>query len=194
MLIARLGLRQLGGFVIDVVVALRRTIDAIGPVQSSVEPLRAVRRGALSCQHVAHLVKVCLCIGFGGEVSTFPAPIRPRTGQTVKNLLCANLTRFGCVVICRNRTPEEFRNALFLDLFQFRRNAGLAEILLCDDIRCNLAPTCRDLNIIKLKDNRTVRITNLGRRGHKFQLCVCIFAGLREFSINLHLAASFPAI
>ena len=32
--------RQLAGFVVDVVVALARAVDAVGPVQAGVEPLR----------------------------------------------------------------------------------------------------------------------------------------------------------
>src|SRR3712207_9547300 len=48
MLVGRLGLHKLSGAVIDVVVALARTIDAVGPVQAGVEPLRRVRRAHLA--------------------------------------------------------------------------------------------------------------------------------------------------
>jgi hypothetical protein len=49
-------LRQLAGEV-DVEVALAGAVDAIGPVQAGVEPLRRVRRDHLGGQHVAQLVE-----------------------------------------------------------------------------------------------------------------------------------------
>src|SRR3546814_3963112 len=52
------GARQLAGREVDVVVALTRAVDAVGPVQPGVEPLRRVRRAHLACQHIAHLVVV----------------------------------------------------------------------------------------------------------------------------------------
>ena len=47
MLVGRLGLGQLAGLEVDIVVALARAIDAIGPVQAGIEPLRAVGRALL---------------------------------------------------------------------------------------------------------------------------------------------------
>ena len=44
MLVGDFDLRQLAGVGIDVVMALRRAVDAVGPVQAGVEPLRRVRR------------------------------------------------------------------------------------------------------------------------------------------------------
>jgi hypothetical protein len=41
---------------VDIEVALAGTVDAVGPVQAGVEPLRGVRRDALGGQHVGQLV------------------------------------------------------------------------------------------------------------------------------------------
>jgi hypothetical protein len=51
-LVGRFRLGQLAGEV-DIEVALAGTVDAVGPVQAGVEPLRGVRRDALGGQHVA---------------------------------------------------------------------------------------------------------------------------------------------
>ena len=54
---------RLGRFVVDIILPLRRAVDAVGPVQTGVEPLRAVCRGALAGQHVAHFIVIGFCIG-----------------------------------------------------------------------------------------------------------------------------------
>src|SRR5205823_8121709 len=46
-LIGAVGGAQLAALVVDVVMALRRTVDAIGPMKAGVEPLRRVRRAHL---------------------------------------------------------------------------------------------------------------------------------------------------
>src|SRR5690606_28299436 len=72
---------------IDVVVALRRAVDTVGPMQAGVEPLRRVGRAKLRRQHVAHLVVVGLGVGFAVEIAAFPAPIGPGAGEPVENFL-----------------------------------------------------------------------------------------------------------
>ena len=57
MLVGRLRLGQLAGLEVDVVVALARAVDAVGPVQAGVEPLRRVRRAHLVRQHEAQFVE-----------------------------------------------------------------------------------------------------------------------------------------
>src|SRR3546814_2611800 len=47
------GLDQLAGAVVDVVVALARAVDAVGPVQAGVEPLRRI--GCRSEEHTSEL-------------------------------------------------------------------------------------------------------------------------------------------
>ena len=93
--------------------ALARAIDAIGPVQAGIEPLRRIRRDHLAGEHEAMLVEEGLCVFLGLEITALPAPIGPATGKTIKHLPCAHL---GTVALvggefrkCRivgNRTPE----------------------------------------------------------------------------------------
>ena len=58
---------QLAGFEVDIVVALARPVDAIGPMHPGVEPLRRVRRGHLARQHETHLVEKGPRVGLGVE-------------------------------------------------------------------------------------------------------------------------------
>ena len=71
---------------VDVVVALAGAVDAVGPVQAGVEPLRAVRRGHLHGQHVAVLVVEGAGVVLAGEVAALPAPVGPGAGQAVEHL------------------------------------------------------------------------------------------------------------
>ena len=57
MLVGRLRFGQLAGLEVDVVVALAGAVDAIGPVQAGVEPLRRVRRDHLLGELPAQFVE-----------------------------------------------------------------------------------------------------------------------------------------
>ena len=57
MLVGGFRLGQDAGERIDVIVTLRRAIDAVGPVQAGVEPLRRIRRAHLVGQHEAQFVE-----------------------------------------------------------------------------------------------------------------------------------------
>ncbi len=82
---------HLAGAVIDVIVALRRPIDAVGPVEPGVEPLRAVGRAHLARQHHAQFVVEGAGILLAIEIAAFPAPIGPGAGEPVEALLGAGL-------------------------------------------------------------------------------------------------------
>src|SRR5260370_174693 len=56
MLVGGFRFGQFAGEGIDVIMALAGSIDAVGPVQPGVEPLRRIRRHHLLGQHVAQLV------------------------------------------------------------------------------------------------------------------------------------------
>jgi hypothetical protein len=55
-LVGAVGGVQFAGLVVDVVMTLRRAIDAVGPVEPGVEPLRRVGRADLAGEHQADLV------------------------------------------------------------------------------------------------------------------------------------------
>ena len=172
--IGRVGLCQLARLEIDVEMPLRRAVDPIGPVQAGIEPLRAVRRGHLAREHVAHLVIIGAGVGFGGEIATLPAPIGPGACQTVKDLLgrgfageAFGLRKIGKGCLIGHGPPQEFRHALFLHALQARGHAGLAEILLRDDIRGDLAPAFGDFHRIVAEDDLAIGIADFRSRRRK---------------------------
>ncbi len=91
MLIGAVGRLELSALEIDIEMALARAVDAIGPVQAGVEPLRRVRRHHLHRQHVAVLVEERLRIGFAREIAALPAPIGPGAGEPVEHLFAGGL-------------------------------------------------------------------------------------------------------
>src|SRR5207249_4103075 len=82
------GLRadHLAGLGVDVPVALGRAVDAVGPVQARIEPLRRVGGAHLGGEHVAHLVVEGAGVPLGGEVAALPAPVGPAAGQAAEDL------------------------------------------------------------------------------------------------------------
>src|SRR5262249_5182991 len=71
---------------LDEPMSLRGAVDAVSPVQSSVEPLWTVRRGQLIGQHVTDFVEERASIDLRREVAAFPAPISPAAGKPAKDL------------------------------------------------------------------------------------------------------------
>ena len=112
MLVGRFRLGELAGLPVDVIVALAGAINAVGPVQAGVEPLRRVRRDHLLGEHVPQLVEEGAGVRFAIEVAALPAPIGPATGETIEHLLCGQFAdvalRFGQSIQrigIRYRTP-----------------------------------------------------------------------------------------
>ena len=68
----------------DVRMVLAGAVDAIGPVEAGVEPLRGVRRRDLPREHEAQLVEKRLSVINSVEIMVLPAPIGPGTGQWSK--------------------------------------------------------------------------------------------------------------
>ncbi len=188
----RLG--QLSSAVIDVEVALPRTVDAIGPVQTGVEPLRAVRRSHLAGQHIAHLVVIGARIGLGGEVATLPAPIGPGTSQTVEHLLGRGfahdpliLRQRGQRLVIRDRAPQEFGNALLAHALQCGGDASLAEVFLRQHVRGHLAPAFGHLDGVVAEHDLAIRIANFGSGGCKSHRAIGAGRFRRELALDLHL-------
>ena len=161
--------RQLAGLVVYVVVALARSVDAVCPVEARVEPLRRVRGAALRREHVAHLVEIGPCILFRREIAALPAPVRPRSRQTVEDLRCPGLAAVALLFreigerdLVRHGTPKEFRDTLLLHFLQARRHSGLPEIFLRDDVRRHLAPALGHLDVVEPEHDGAVRIPDFG--------------------------------
>ena len=171
MLVGGRRLHELAGPIVDVEMALARAVDAIGPMQAGVEPLRRIRRHHLHRQHVAVLVEERLRVGFGGEIAALPAPIGPGAGQPVEHLLAGLFAdeTFGLgqrlrAPSRRQRAPQPGRDGLFLDLFQAGRDAGLAEIFLRQHVGGDLRPLLRNFDILGVENHRTIRIADFTRR------------------------------
>ena len=155
-------------------------------MQARVEPLRGVGRRHLAGQHETHLVVIGAGVLLGREIAALPAPISPRAGQPVKNLLGRGLAgALGLVRRCHG-APQELRNALFLDLLELDRNAGLAEIFLRDHIAGNLAPAGGHFHLVQPEYGGAVGIADLRARGDEFELGICILTCLGEFAFNFH--------
>jgi hypothetical protein len=171
MLVGRLGFGQLAGLPVHIVVALAGAIDAVGPVQPGVEPLRRVRRDHLLGQHVAQLVEEGGGVFFRREVAALPAPIGPAAGEAVEHLLGAELADIalafgeqGQRLGVGHRAPQPGRHGLFLDLLQARGDAGLAEVLLRQDVGGDLRPELGHFDIFEPEHDRTVGVADLGCR------------------------------
>ena len=89
--VSRVGLISLAVAMVDVPMALAGAVDAVGPVQAGVEPLRRVRRADLRRQHEAMFVVERARVVLAVEVAAFPSPVGPRTGHAVEDLPGAHL-------------------------------------------------------------------------------------------------------
>ena len=172
MLVSRLRLDELAGLEVDVIMALARTIDAIGPVEAGVEPLRRIWRGHLAREHEAHLVVIGARVLFGIEIAGLPAPIGPGAGESVEHLLRRSLRAHA--LFLRQRTqrgligdgaPQERGHALLLDAPHARGHARFAEIFLRQHVGRDLAPGGGDLDALKREHDRPVGIADLALGG-----------------------------
>ena len=193
MLVGGLRLGQLAGLEVDVVVALARAVDAVGPVQAGVEPLRRVRRAHLRGQHVAVLVEEGLGVGLAVEIAALPAPVGPGAGQAVEHLLGRHLAdnafllgQFGERGFVTDRAPQPGRHGLFLGLLQARGHAGLAEILLRQHVRRHLRPGFRHLHVFGAKHHRAIRVADFARGQAERDVRVGRLAVLGEAPFNFH--------
>ncbi len=159
--------------------ALRGTVNAVGPMQTGIEPLRGVWRGNLRCQHETQLVIEGPGIRFSVKIAAFPAPIGPGPGKTVENLPGIHLRpetfslwqgfQPRCVGFVR---PQPGRHIVFFHGAQFGRHPGFPEIFLRDDVAGNLAPVCGNRNVSKLEHGAAVGILDLTRHRAEFDSVV----------------------
>ena len=179
MLIGGVRRLELAALEIDIEMALAGAVDAIGPVQAGVEPLRRIRRHHLHRQHVAVLVEEGLRVGFAREIAALPAPIGPGAGEPVEDLLAGFLAddalgfgQFGERGRHRERCATAMTGQVLLDLFQARGHAGFAEIFLRQHVGGDLRPLFRHFDILGMEHDRAVRISDLARRQPERNVCV----------------------
>ena len=197
MLVGGFGPDQLAGLEIHVGMALAGAVDAIGPVQAGVEPLRRVGRGHLHDQHVAHLVIEGARVLFRIEVAALPAPVCPCASKAVIDLLGGGLVGGARVLgqilhglLVGHRAPQPGGDGFFLDPLQLHRHAGLAEILLRQNVRRDLRKMRRNLDVLKLEHQRAVRIADFARRVAKADAFVNVLARCGEMACDFHYSCS----
>ena len=164
---------------VDEPMTLARAIDAVGPMQPRVEPLRRVGRANLRRQHEAELVIEGAGVLLAVEIATLPAPVGPGAGHPVEHLPGAGLAAVALVgrqrrqgLLVGRGAPQPFRHVTFGDLDQMARYAGATEILLGEHIGRDLRPLGRHVDVGLAEDDRAVRIADLGidsTKRHSFE-------------------------
>ena len=167
MLVGGLRLGELTGEGIDVMMALAGAVDAIGPMQASVEPLRRIGRGDLRGEHVAHLVEERLRVRIGVEILALPAPIGPRSGKAIKDLRGGHLAakalvggQLGQRRLVGHGAPQERGNVVLLNPLQRCGHASFTEIFLRQYVASDLAPCRGHVDAVERKHHRAVRIAD----------------------------------
>ena len=180
--------------------ALARAVDAVGPVQAGVEPLRRVRRGDLGGEHVAHLVVEGLRVLLGVEVLALPAPVGPRAGEAVEDLRGGHLAAVALLLRQRlqrllvgDRAPQEGGDVVLLDLLQAGGDAGLAEIFLGDDVARHLAPRRGHVDAVEAEDDRAVRVSDFALGLPEFDSRVRRLSCCRVAPLDPHLFSPIDA-
>ncbi len=145
--------------------ALRRSRDAVRPMQSGVEPLRRVGRADLTREHRAHLVVVDLRVVLGVEVAVLPAPVGPAAGHPIEDL--TRIALGAELLVARQRLErrlvgsgalQPLRHAVLGDAGGRFGNPRLAAILLRENVDGDLTPGRRDHDVLCLENNRAVGV------------------------------------
>ncbi len=192
-LVGRFGLGQLGREGIDVIMSLAGAVDAVGPEEPGVEPLRAVGRDALGGEHVAELVHEGAGVFLAIEIAALPAPVGPGAGQPVEHVAGAGLGAGALMLgqpgegrLVGDRAPQEGGDGILLDLAQPRGHAGLAEIFLGQDVARHLAELRRHVDVGQSEDDRAVRVPDLAGRIAELDLRIRALARLGEAAFEAH--------
>ena len=108
---------------VDEPMALARTVDAVGPMQAGVEPLRRIGRADLRRQHVAMLVVEGAGVFLAVEVAALPAPVGPGAGHAMEDLAGSSaLRRSAPRVAVRPAPPGRAPNATAIAARRVRRS------------------------------------------------------------------------
>jgi len=182
-------------------VALRRAVDAIGPVQPGVEPLRGIGRRDLRRQHEAQLVVKGARIFLAVEIAAFPAPIGPGAGQPVEHLASVHLGPEAVLgaqrrqrLVVGHMPPQEFGNALLGQPLQHGGDARFTEIFLRQHVAGDLAPFGGDRNILQPEDHRAVGISDFAGRRAEGDALVGRLALDCEATLDTHLTLGFSTL
>src|ERR1700730_3134417 len=178
---------ELARLVVDVKVPLARAINAVGPEQAGVEPLRRVWRRHLHREHVDEFVEEGARIRFGVEIGPFPSPVGPGAGEPLENLFCRMLSGSALLLgqglkslVVRNRAAKPRRNALFIDRFEPDGHTCLAKILLREHVGGDLRPGPGHFDILGPENHGSVRVADFACRQPERDACI---GGLTFFGV-----------
>ena len=163
--------RQAGDAVamVDEPVTLARTIDAIGPMQAGIEPLRRVGRAELRRQHEAEFVIEGAGVLLGVEIAALPAPVGPGSGHAMEKLPGTGLAAVALVggqrcerTLVRGGPPQPLRHVALGDRDEVAGDAGAPEVFLRKYIGGHRRPLRRDIDVALAEDDRAVGIADFG--------------------------------
>ncbi len=189
MLVGRGRAGQRPGDRIAVIVALAGAVDAIGPMQAGIEPLRAVGSPHLAAQHRAHFVIEAFGVGFLGEIAALPAPIGPGAGQAMEDLARRALAGRFLRRVGRLLALQPGGHALFLhgDQIGVLIDAGAAEIFLRQHVARHLRPVGGNLDVGMREHHRAVGILDLAGGGAELDAVIGRGGPVgREMARDLH--------
>jgi hypothetical protein len=198
-LVGRGGRIRLAVFMAHEPMALTGTVDAIGPVQTGVEPLRRVGCADLGGKHEAMLVIEGARILFAVEVAALPSPVGPGAGHSMEHLTCAGL---AAETICLghrrqsglvgHRAPQELGQVIVADANQAGRHSGATEILLGENVRGDLRPVGRYVDVLQLEDDGAVGVADFGVGSTKRHSREWRFSCLRIPTLEAHRRSPVP--
>ena len=144
MAVGILGAQSLAGAGIVVEMSLGGAGDAVGEIQSGVEPLGRIGGTHLVQQHVRQLIIKSLRIFGGIKVAMLFAPVAPAAGEAMDDLLCAALGAGDDVALAV---------ADGLAGFVGLGDAGFAEVFAHHDVGGELRPLAGNLRIMHFEND-----------------------------------------
>ena len=105
---------------------------------------------------------------------------------SVSRAVALGLGQLGERGLVGDGAPQPGGDVVLLDLLQARGHAGLAEILLRQDVGGDLAELRRHVDVVEAEDDRAVRIPDLARRLAEFDLRIGRLAGLGVTPFDAH--------
>ena len=179
--------------------ALAGPVDAVGPVQAGVEPLRRVRRGHLRRQHVAQLVEEGLRVGVRSRSSRPSSPSRSRRRRAGRTPAWTNVSPTmrsfsGSAASASSSATERHRKDGTVSSSTFFSRAGtpaLRKYFCASTSDGDLLPDRRHLDVVRLEHDRAVGIADLGRGQPELDLRVGRLTVLGVAPFDPHSLAPF---
>ena len=193
MFVGRLRFGELASGKVDVEVPLARPVDAVSPIEPSIEPLRRVRRCHLLREHVDKLVEEGVRVRLRIEIAALPTPVGPGAGEPLEDLFRGMFADAALLFrklrqsrFVGSRAPQPRGNGLLLDLLQPRGDPCLAEVFLGQHVGGDLRPEAWHFDVVGVEHHRAVRIANLAFRQPERDVRVRGLSFLRVSPLNPH--------